>query len=61
MTIEFRHPNPGEEAALRELFTEAFEDAAFTDLFFRGGSARSGALPPMTADCSPRSTGSTAP
>ena len=40
MTIEFRHPRPGEEAALRELFTEAFEDAAFTDLFFsRGFSA----------------------
>ena len=40
MTIEFRHPRPGEEAALRELFTEAFADAAFTDLFFsRGFSA----------------------
>lgn len=40
MTIEFRHPRPGEEDKLRELFTEAFEDAAFTDLFFsRGFSA----------------------
>lgn len=37
MTIEFRHPRPGEEAALRELFTEAFGDAAFTDLFFSRG------------------------
>ena len=37
MTIEFRHPRPGEEAALRELFTEAFGDAAFTDLFFTRG------------------------
>ena len=37
MTIEFRHPRPGEEAALRELFTEAFGDAAFTDLFFARG------------------------
>ena len=37
MTIEFRHPHSGEEAALRELFTEAFEDAAFTDLFFSRG------------------------
>lgn len=37
MTIEFRHPQPGEEAALRELFNEAFGDAAFTDLFFTRG------------------------
>ena len=40
MTIEFRHPRPGEEAALRALFTEAFEDAAFTDLFFVWGFSR---------------------
>ena len=37
MTIEFRHPRPGEEHRLRDLFTEAFADAAFTDLFFRHG------------------------
>jgi predicted N-acetyltransferase YhbS len=37
MTIEFRHPHPWEEDALRVLFTEAFGDAAFTDLFFRTG------------------------
>ena len=37
MTIELRHPRPGEEAALRELFTEAFGDADFTDLFFGRG------------------------
>ena len=37
MTIEFRHPRPGEGADLRELFTEAFGDAAFTDLFFSRG------------------------
>lgn len=37
MTIEFRRPNATEEAALRSLFTEAFGDAAFTDLFFRLG------------------------
>ena len=37
MTIEFRPPHPGEEAGLRALFTEAFGDAAFTDLFFRTG------------------------
>lgn len=37
MTIEFRHPRPGEEAVLRALFTEAFRDGAFTDLFFRTG------------------------
>ena len=39
MTIEFRPPRPCEEAALRKLFTEAFGDAAFTDLFFRTGYA----------------------
>jgi predicted N-acetyltransferase YhbS len=37
MTIDFRPPHPGEESALRALFTEAFGDAAFTDLFFRQG------------------------
>ena len=37
MTIEFRPPHPVEEAGLRALFTEAFGDAAFTDLFFRTG------------------------
>ena len=39
MTIEFRQPRPEEEAPLRALFTEAFGDAAFTDLFFRTGYA----------------------
>ncbi len=39
MTIEFRHPRPGEEASLRALFTEAFGDGDFTDLFFRTGYA----------------------
>lgn len=37
MTIEFRPPLPGEETQLRALFTEAFGDAAFTDLFFSTG------------------------
>ena len=37
MTIDLRPPHPGEEDALRALFTEAFGDAAFTDLFFRTG------------------------
>lgn len=37
MTIEFRCPHPREEQQLRALFTEAFGDAAFTDLFFRRG------------------------
>lgn len=37
MTIEFRVPRAEEEAALRALFTEAFGDADFTDLFFRIG------------------------
>lgn len=37
MTIEFRPPLPQEEPALRSLFTEAFGDAAFTDLFFQRG------------------------
>lgn len=39
MTIEFRHPRPGEEVSLRALFTEAFGDGDFTDLFFRTGYA----------------------
>lgn len=39
MTIEFRPPLLEEEPALRALFTEAFHDAAFTDLFFRTGYA----------------------
>ena len=39
MTIEFRHPRPGEEASLRALFTEAFGEEGFTDLFFRTGYA----------------------
>lgn len=37
MTIECRQPRPDEVPALRRLFTEAFADAAFTDLFFRTG------------------------
>ena len=40
MTIELRHPRPGEEAALRALFTEAFGDEDFTDLFFQRGYSR---------------------
>lgn len=39
MTIEFRHPRPEEEASLQALFTEAFGDGDFTDLFFRTGYA----------------------
>lgn len=39
MTIEFRSPRTGDESRLRDLFTEAFGDAAFTDLFFRTGYA----------------------
>ena len=39
MTIEFRQPRPEDEPRLRDLFTEAFGDAAFTDLFFRTGYA----------------------
>ena len=39
MTIEFRPPRSHEEPRLRDLFTEAFGDAAFTDLFFRTGCA----------------------
>lgn len=35
MTIEFRHPRKGEEAALRRLWTQAFgEEGEFLDLFF---------------------------
>ena len=37
MTIEFRPPRPGEEGQLRALFTEAFHDAWFTELFFDRG------------------------
>lgn len=37
MTIEFRPPRLDEEPQLRVLFTEAFGDEAFTDLFFRTG------------------------
>ena len=40
MTIEHRRPHPGEEAALRALFTEAFGDEAFTGLFFARGYSR---------------------
>ena len=39
MTIDFRQPRPEEEAPLRALFTEAFGDGSFTDLFFRTGYA----------------------
>lgn len=39
MTIDFRPPRPEEESRLRALFTEAFGDAAFTDLFFGTGYA----------------------
>ena len=37
MIIELRHPRPGEEIKLRELFTEAFGDEGFTALFFAKG------------------------
>lgn len=37
MTIEFRPPRDAEESRLRALFTEAFGDGAFTELFFRRG------------------------
>ena len=37
MTIEFRPPRVGEEPQLRALFTEAFSDAWFTELFFQRG------------------------
>ena len=37
MTIEFRPPRGGEESQLQALFTEAFGDARFTELFFRLG------------------------
>lgn len=37
MTIELRHPLPGEESQLRALFTEGFGDEGFTELFFRTG------------------------
>ena len=44
MTIELRHPRPGEEIKLRELFTEAFGDEDFTDLFFAKGYSPSRCL-----------------
>ena len=44
MTIELRHPRPGEEIELRELFTEAFGDEGFTDLFFGRGYSPSRCL-----------------
>ncbi len=44
MTIEFRKPTAAEEPRLRELFTEAFGDEGFTDLFFRTGYTRSRCL-----------------
>lgn len=37
MTIEFRPPRENEEGQLRALFTEAFTDAWFTELFFSRG------------------------
>ena len=37
MTIEFRPPLGGEEPQLQALFTEAFGDVRFTELFFRLG------------------------
>ena len=37
MTIEFRPPHAHEEGILRQLFTEAFGEEAFTRLFFRLG------------------------
>lgn len=37
MTIDFRSPAPGREPALRALFTQAFGDEVFTELFFRLG------------------------
>lgn len=37
MTIEYRPPRGGEEPQLRALFTEAFQDERFTELFFRLG------------------------
>lgn len=37
MTIEYRPPRPDEEGQLRALFTEAFHDAWFTELFFEKG------------------------
>ena len=44
MTIELRHPHSGEEIKLRELFTEAFGDEGFTDLFFAKGYSPSRCL-----------------
>ena len=39
MTIELRQPRSEEETVLRALFTEAFGEEGFTDLFFRTGYA----------------------
>ena len=44
MTIELRHPRPGEERTLRELFTEAFGDEDFKALFFAKGYSPSRCL-----------------
>lgn len=44
MTIDFRPPRPEDEPRLRDLFTEAFADPAFTDLFFRSGFSPSRCL-----------------
>ena len=37
MTIDIRPPQPADEAALHRLFTEAFGDESFTELFFSCG------------------------
>lgn len=50
MTIELRPPRPHEETALRALFTEAFGDEAFTDLFFRTGFSPSRCLAAFEGD-----------
>lgn len=50
MTIEFRTPLPAEEPRLRELFTEAFADEGFTDLFFRTGFSPDRCLAAFDAD-----------
>lgn len=50
MTIDFRQPRPEEEAPLRALFTEAFGDEGFTDLFFRTGYAPARCLAAFDGD-----------
>ena len=50
MTIDFRQPRPEEEAPLRALFTEAFGDGGFTDLFFRTGYAPARCLAAFDGD-----------